>query len=380
MEEESSQSEVATLSPEEREHAEFNPSSLDMFQKCAGYRSRQGTNETAERGTRIHKALEIDDLDSLDEKEERPIAQQCKDFIDAMIADRQPVLPDHDLREVRVYIDLLNLHTFGTCDRLLIYGCSGIMIDFKTGYLEVADAEFNAQAWAYVIGAFQMYPDLDQIDFYFLIPNRDEISHHVFKRSDIPDMRLRLNLVIRRAMDGDDHPEWYKPQAELCEYCSRAATCSAVAKLALAVVGKSRPELIVPDSIDISRENLENVANLLRLAPIMETVAKGIRAAGLKLNLEQGVEIPGFRRIERSTPRGVTSVIGAWHAVEDKVPIDEFLAICGKISVVKLEDYFAAQAERGDKGKARVDLECRLRGADVLRDEGTSYYLRESKK
>lgn len=363
-----------------REHAEFNPSSLDMFQKCPGFRSRESSNELSERGTRIHKALESDDLDVLEEQDERPIAQSCKDFIDALIADRLPELPDFDGREVRIKIDLLNIETFGTCDRLIIYGRKGFMIDFKTGYLEVADAEVNAQAWSYVIGTFQKYPDLDEIEFCFLIPVRDEMSHHIFKRSDLPNMKLRLNLVIRRAMDGDDHPEWYSPQAELCEYCARAATCPAVAKLALSVVGKKRPDLKVPDKIEFSRDNPEGIADLLRLAPLMETIASEIRKSALRINLEDGLEIPGYRRIERSTPRAVTSVIGAWDVIKDEISIEDFLMVCGKVSIVKLEEYFASKAKKGEKGKAMIALECKLRGADVLRDEGSSFYLRESKK
>lgn len=363
-----------------REHAEFNPSSLDMFQKCPGYRSREGTNETAERGTRIHKALESDDLDVLDAEEDRPIAQSCKDFIDALIAEHLPALPDHDYREVRIDIDLLNIETFGTCDRLITYGPRAYMIDFKTGYLEVADAEVNAQAWAYVIGAFQKYPELDEIEFWFLIPVRDEMSHHTFKRSDVPNMKLRLNLVIRRAMDGDVHPEWYKPQAELCEYCARAATCPSVAKLVLSVVGKKRPELKVPDKIEFSRKDPEGIADLLRLAPLMEAIASEIRQSALKINLEDGLEIPGYRRITRNTPRAVTSVIAAWDAIKDAISIEDFLQVCGKVSLPKLEEYFASKAEKGEKGKAMVALECKLRGADVLRDQGQCMYLRESKK
>jgi superfamily II DNA or RNA helicase len=151
----------------EQAHATYNPSSLSLFEKCPGFLNREGTNAAAERGTRIHNALEKDDIDSLDEKE-KPVAQMCKDFIDGLIAERRPALPDYDYREIKMKMDLGDdIETFGTCDRLLIYGNHGLMLDYKSGYRYVADAEVNAQGWAYVIGAFQKFPLLETIEFFF---------------------------------------------------------------------------------------------------------------------------------------------------------------------------------------------------------------------
>ena len=48
-----------------RGHAEFSPSSLKYVSKCAGFHGREGTNASAEMGTRIHEALEIFDPSAL---------------------------------------------------------------------------------------------------------------------------------------------------------------------------------------------------------------------------------------------------------------------------------------------------------------------------
>ncbi len=67
--------------------------------------------------------------------------------------------------------------------------------------------------------------------------------------------------------------------------------------------------------------------------------------------------------------------------MKDEVTFDEFLDACSKVSMPDLEDLMASKAtgKRGSKGSARQKLEQDLRHADVLREGGTIYYLRELK-
>ena len=66
-----------------RGHAEFSPSSLKYVATCAGYKGREGTSAAAEKGTRIHEALEIRDPSALHDEDENDI--YCK-FIDSLIS------------------------------------------------------------------------------------------------------------------------------------------------------------------------------------------------------------------------------------------------------------------------------------------------------
>ena len=74
-----------------RGHAEFSPSSLKYVASCAGFKGREGTNEAAEKGTRIHEALEVRDPSALHNEEELQIYDQiCKDeeaFMQEIIGD-----------------------------------------------------------------------------------------------------------------------------------------------------------------------------------------------------------------------------------------------------------------------------------------------------
>lgn len=374
--------ETVTSVPPEPAHAKWAPSSLGMFERCCGFRNRKteaGDSEAADRGTRIHKALEKGNLDDLADEKEKFLAQVCKDFIDSKLVEFG--IPDKDFREIRLKINLGGgLTTFGTADRLLVYKRKGQMFDYKSGYRLVEDAEENAQAWSYVIGAFQKESlGLDELDFYFLIPNRDEISFAHFTRDDIPKMMLRLNTIIRRAQAAE--PAQYSPQPELCEYCSRQATCPALGEKFISLAAALRPGLPVPQNPNVSLKRPDDIPHLLRLAPLMETWAQGVRAEALRLQMETGLEIEGFMRQERSTARAVTSVFQTWDLVREKfnVPLPEFLQACSKVSVPKLEDLVASLAGPRQKGKERQRLDNELRGADLLKEEGTIYYLRESK-
>lgn len=69
-----------------RDHAEHSPSQLKSFEICPGYKPREGTNWAADRGTRIHEALEAEDISRLVNEDERAIAQKCHDYVQAIIA------------------------------------------------------------------------------------------------------------------------------------------------------------------------------------------------------------------------------------------------------------------------------------------------------
>lgn len=369
--------------PEEPAHAKFSPSSLGMFEKCPGFKNREGTNAQAEMGTRSHKALEKDTIQALPEIE-RPVAQMCQDYLDALLSEKGA--PEADHREVRLTVDLGgDITTFGTCDRLLIYGTHGEMLDYKFGRLSVADAEVNAQAWSYVIGAFQKYTQLQTITFTFLIPNQDEVSTHTFKRDEIPTMILRLNTIIRRAMEvGADLPGNFSllnPQPELCEYCANQSRCPAIAARALKVATVAGEGLPVPADLTVSIDRPEDIPHLLRLAPIMEKWAAQIKDDALKANLEEGLEIDGFVRQERKTPRGITSVADAWTVAQKHgVSLSDFLSACTGISIVDLEVAVGTLAKPRGKGKAKREFEDDLRDADLLKEQTKYHFLRENKQ
>lgn len=69
-------------------HHKYSPSRLSSFEKCPSFWPREGTNPIAERGTRIHEALETGDDSKLQSDEERYLAEVCQSFVSEFLAER----------------------------------------------------------------------------------------------------------------------------------------------------------------------------------------------------------------------------------------------------------------------------------------------------
>lgn len=361
-----------------RDHAEHSPSALKMFEICPGYRPNGGSNWAADRGTRIHEALEAEDISRLVDSDEQAIAQKCFDYVQELIASKgERVVAIH--KEVKFSIELGGGEsTFGTCDLCVIFESGDMfLIDYKTGYGAVEDAEINTQAWAYSIGAFQKFKDVNKVAFYFLMPVRDEVSYAEFTRADLPNMSLRLQTIIKRAKEG----EIFNPQPGVCDYCGNQAKCPALAKKALLIASKY-PDIGFPIPNDILGvgATAEELSFLLNLAPVMESWAEGVRKLALEKSLHEGWELPGFRLTEKKSPRSVTSALLAYDAVKDTVEIKDFLAACSKVSIPDLEKYFAESIPRGKKRQAKQELVDRLTDAGCLKQDGTIHVLKRETK
>lgn len=360
----------------EKLHAEHGPSSLKYKEICPSWRNRDTKNWASEKGDRIHEAMEFDDPSKCANDDERSIYESLQGYV-AQITKGKQVVRDH--REVKVDINLgAGRSTFGTCDRFIVYANDvADAIDYKTGFGAIDDAEINIQGQAYVLGLFQKFPHINEITMYFLVPARDEASMHTYKRSDMGDIKLRVSTVIERAESGGV----FNPQAGVCDYCGNQARCTALAEKALLIAKRYDTEgLPIPESVRGSdQDDPAKIADLLTLVPIIESWASGVRKRATEVAVDQGVELPGFKVVEMTKPRTITSALGAYEAVKDSVELRDFLTAVDKVSVTKLEDIFAQKAARGTKAKSRAALEGKLRDLGVLQDEGVTYQLRKNK-
>lgn len=371
-------------------HAEFGPSSLKMFEICPGYTGREGTNPAAEMGTRIHEALELDDLSKLTTDIEIGIAESCLETLGHIIAHHN-LTNYEDHREIRLDIDLNDgLSTFGTCDRLLIQGNVGVQVDWKTGVSVIDDAEVNCQAQAYTLGSFQRFPQLQEIHFYFVIPQRGEVSYAKYTRDDIPRIQLRLSTVIRRAKEarkcwakGENVPvESLNPTPGVCDYCANQAKCTAVTKKVLTIAAKYEGDNYpLPEEVHGSlTHDPAAIAQMLRFVPIAEKWAAGVKERAKEMAFDDFIEIPGFECRERAGRKTIKNAAAAWDAVKDKMTIDDFLLLVGDIPFNAIADKLYDQAPRGKKTAAKNEFECALRDAEALADSPTQRFLSPSKK
>ena len=262
----------------DRDHAEFSPSALKYLASCSGFHGKDGTSPAAERGTRIHEALEVRDPSGLKDNEEVTIYDQIVREEDCFL---RAARGDQEVREDHMEIALdikLNdgVVTWGTCDRLTIFdNDTAVMADYKTGVSKIDPPEKNWQAWAYTIGAFQAFADLTEVTFVFYVPQREVTLHHTFKRSDMGALQAAITSVIKSA--SLSRPKWeqgtpdiraLKPTAH-CIYCRHEEKCPALGGLALSVA--SQLDTSLPE-FEIGA--VDNPVELEKMFAVSSTLAK----------------------------------------------------------------------------------------------------------
>ena len=357
----------------ERIHAEYSPSALKNYEACPSYKKREGTNAIAEQGTKIHEAIDLGDVSHLND-EELAIAKYCFDFQDHIRASKGSE-PVKVLREVVLDIVAGDQATFGSADLIEIYGDgSAVLMDWKTGYGGVDDAEVNSQVWSYTLGLMQAHPEVHTVEAYLVLPRRQEISSAVFKRADADKLALRINTIISRAKEVAGSV--FNPTEGVCDYCNFKGSCKALAGKALILGQKAGFD--VPSNISLDGSP-EDRAKLLKLANLLSVWADDTKKELLRQALEEGAEIPGYRLDQRKTPRVIDNVVAGWDAIKTMVDLEEFLSAASRISVPTLEKIVSEKAPKGQKAKAKEALEDALRDANALKEEGVIHVLKALK-
>jgi hypothetical protein len=295
-----------------RDHAEFSPSALKYLANCSGYHGKDGSSPAAEKGTRIHEALEVRDTSSLKDTEEVAIYNLIVDEEDAfLLAARgnQKVREDH--MEIPLDIKLNDgVVTWGTCDRLTILeNDTAVMADYKTGVSKIDPPEKNWQAWAYTIGAFQAFETLTEVTFVFYVPQRDVTLHHTFKRGDLGALQAAITSVIKSATVT--RPKWGQGTPEMntlrptvhCAYCRHEEKCPALGGLALSVA--SQVESSLPDFKIGDVDNPVELEKMFAASKILVKWAETIRKKAVEA-AKEGAEYDNFALRSLGASRRIT--------------------------------------------------------------------------
>lgn len=361
-------------------HAEFGPSTLKYFEIAPMYRPRHDdTNEAAEKGTRIHLACETGNLDELVD-EERLIAEQMLAAVDMIKARHKLPADVEDHKEIRLYMKTPSgIETFGTCDRLFNNKNEGVMIDYKTGRNAIDDPEVNAQTQAYVTGAFQKFPELQVIHFYFIVPNRDEVLFATYKRAQLPELLLRITAIIARAKAATT----CNPQPGVCDFCARLhdASCKHIENKALVLRNKYLEEgFPIPEEVHSSKVNDgKTMGELLRLSRLMKDWSEAVAYRAKQMAFEEGQEIDGFTKLRVGGKTTVISTLGAFNALKDKMSPEDFMSCC-TLDMGKAEKFFSDSAAKGGKTAAIEAMKDTLTDAGLLVQGEGSYQLRVKRK
>ena len=259
-----------------------SPSSLKYVAGCSGYEGRSGTNAAAEKGTRIHEALEVRDPSALHDEDEVMIYEAIVKQEDEYTKNYAKGQEYKEENEILLDVDLDSTNTWGTCDRLLTFGNKAILADYKTGVSEIDPPRSNWQARAYTVGAFQKYPELDEITFVFYIPVRNEVLEGTFTREELPLLVKQLADVIR---NGEKvRPQWDGgfPEADAlspsvnCRFCKHEEYCPSLGGLAVEIVQRISGDNLPKENIEDPNDP-ETVEHLYVVAKVVENWAKRVK-------------------------------------------------------------------------------------------------------
>ena len=280
-----------------RGHAEFSPSSLKFVAGCAGYHGKDGSSSAAEMGTRIHEALEIFDPSALHNEEELRLYEQIVAMEQEFLANFPAGGIEHN--EIQVTVELNGTETWGTCDRLIIFGKQAVMADYKTGISIIDSPEKNWQAKAYTIGAFQKFPELDEITFVFYVPQHYASLHYTFYRAyDLQPMIDELSEIIKKGEAV--RPKWVDGTPALnectptvnCRFCRHEDYCPALGGLVIEVAKKLNPQL--PD-IDLeSSDDPAVIEELWNIAKIVSNWSDRLKERAMAI-AKDGAVFPTLR-------------------------------------------------------------------------------------
>jgi len=260
------------------------------------------TSEAAERGTRIHDAIDKGEAHSL-EHSEAILAEQCEDISKKILENRGVVvgkdIPDIATQEERVQT-LLGMRKFsGQWDRFHYYSQikSAFVFDWKTGPRGAESAEQNEQLASLAVLADQKYDLPGDVDYYVVLvhPMKSPQYTMAVYRKD----QLRLVLGKMHETSEACHDPYAPANAgEHCRYCPARRAC---------------PEY---NAITTSLEPMANASALminprefvdrLNLGDICVTAHKEDRELAKQLLIEGKIELPGWKIQERKGRQKIT--------------------------------------------------------------------------
>ena len=369
--------------------ARISPSLLDNLAACPCFEYKpyeEGTNNAAEEGTLLHKALETGEDDDLNGEQQRTVEKTrelCRALLTGFLDwESAPIEKRIELHEQKLPDSFKRR---GMMDRCYVSLASrkALVIDLKTGRAGlIKDAKESLQLANYADMVWVRYPGLvDEVMVVLSSPRTNETSRHVYKYEEWEEIRERIQKVAADA----DHP-FKQPRFHevLCQKCRWFSECPAASKTLAPPVASA---VSLPLSVllrPIGELTVDELAQNRAAADLFEKWAE-VRKEAIDARVEaERIALPGYTRVQKDgapfIPSDKTEM--AWGLVKDLLSPEQFLAACGKPSLPKLVDALAddclgeSLAER--KTRAREELFSRLEGV-IAQSAGSSYLRRKAK-
>jgi hypothetical protein len=371
------------VAPEATEHARLAPSTFKQREVCPSYVPDEETTKAAERGTMLHGILERHGHSAMTSKDVKELEEGDFEQLQMIVDYTTP----HELSAKQHKLPILREHKFDLrklgitdCDKgtgdLIILDKKGkhvILMDYKLGWIEVDDAEYNIQTGIYGLGCFFEWPWAETVSIHILQPARDEVSTASITRANIPSILLRAKTIADRAVKKAGKE--FNPVADNCLWCDNKASCLALHALVLKAAEGARLE--VPDGV-LTPEDFNDVANAGKVYDFAEVVLKWGAAIKWKIIelANEGTEVPDHELRHVSGKRSIIDPGGAQQLLEEQfnVPLEEFLAVSNP-SITKIEALVSKHADQGVKGATAKEASSALMAEGIVASGNASCYL-----
>lgn len=366
----------------ERRHHSYSPSTLQMREACCLWAPTGESNEKAERGTKQHTFTEDRKDDGSLTDEEYLAAVDCLEysgkikarFINANrrmgavgtcsevteitekylpLDERKWTVSVFDPEKMETKLVTEDCTTGGYVDRMLLvpFFSHIEMFDWKFGRWPVTDAHENLQGIAYVLAAFRLYPWAETIRLHFKQPQIDSVTKHVFRRTEIPSLLLKVMTVVERAAAAAKIENYSQANMTVpgCLFCGRRGKCHKLHELILTVGNKFYPAKMPKNMDPIALDDPQNAAEGLRVAQIVEAWASGYRRQKTLQILAGKAPVPEGFRIMKFEKREIKSEFRFFRVLRQYLSAKEIRRIISRPSITALEKAISDKFPRGSK-------------------------------
>lgn len=358
-------------------HHIHGPSTLKNKAICPGWTNDKNSDTSfADEGTLLHHAAETGSLEGLT-AEQVSCVQPCIALCKKLEAGALTVLKEHRL-------SILNGKTFGTCDRIIRrHRTHAEVLDFKFGRNDVDPAKENVQGWAYMLGVFEKWPELDTVRVWFALPRLDKVSSHTFSRKDLPKIRATVATIIDRCIlfSKTENLTMLNPTEYGCLYCGKVLferqMCPHMCAQLQTVVSKYAPLEVVDEVHSSVITDPVQMARLFTASKILEKMVESVKQHAMQLANEHG-GLPGYEIAERAGTRKLRDLGLALPVLSNYLDDRELLSVAD-VSLSAALKLIAEKQPRGQKSKVLGEVEKQLSDAEAITSGEPSRYLKKIK-
>jgi len=355
---------------EEKTHAEFPPSQMELFYNCPGswYISKgipQKKSDDAEEGTMLHGVIAKKLIDPSFDISNLTLEQQ--DIINFCLNLSLSETEGFKIAvEQRVYIkdDADAVLTWGTADVVAINGSSAIVIDWKFGRAKVEESEDNMQKATYALGIMQDY-QVDEVKSIIVQPRLHHVSRYTFTNKKV--IYDTIESIINRCKDNT------QVNCRIgihCTYCNGKIRCPAFMR--------SQESIETLESKEVKFTDIE-LTELFKFNHLIAALTKKnmdwIKPEITRILNENSDKFMGIYKFKKSI-RSIKDLKKAWELLGTDISKDDFLDCCD-ISVTKLEDTLRHKLDL-TKEQTKLYIENKL-GDNLNKEESETIKITKDK-